>query len=220
MVKFPPLSLSFPAGVNCLAYDEAIMAQQDRIQQEVRALPVSLHSWGLWSTSTSCVTTRGAFGAQALPVSLHSWGLWSTSTSCVTALVGPLVHKHFLCHCTRGAFGAQALPVSLHSWGLWCTSTSCVTALVGPLEHKHFLCYCTRGAFGAQALLVLLHLWGLYLPANPLMPLQGVLALCLSLSKTPNFKCLAWQPIAVGMRVCERVKEKHQLYSALDKGAI
>lgn len=29
------LSLS---GVNCLAYDEAIIAQQDRIQQEVRGL--------------------------------------------------------------------------------------------------------------------------------------------------------------------------------------
>lgn len=28
-----PISL---AGVNCLAYDEAIIAQQDRIQQEVR----------------------------------------------------------------------------------------------------------------------------------------------------------------------------------------
>lgn len=30
------LSLSH-SGVNCLAYDEAIMAQQDRIQQEVSA---------------------------------------------------------------------------------------------------------------------------------------------------------------------------------------
>jgi hypothetical protein len=27
---------SLAGGVNCLAYDEAIMAQQDRIQQEVR----------------------------------------------------------------------------------------------------------------------------------------------------------------------------------------
>lgn len=32
-LKFLALSLS---GVNCLAYDEAIIAQQDRIQQEVR----------------------------------------------------------------------------------------------------------------------------------------------------------------------------------------
>lgn len=32
-LSFLPSSLS---GVNCLAYDEAIIAQQDRIQQEVR----------------------------------------------------------------------------------------------------------------------------------------------------------------------------------------
>ena len=46
-----------------------------------------------------------------------------------------------------------------------------------------------------------------------------------SLSKTPNPDELVGtfrgsQPLLVCQCVCERVNEKHQLYSALDKGAI